>query len=79
MLKYLSGILERNSGRGGEDVVRKRLEAIVGHLSDEEFAIVCRIATDDLMFNRVKFGKRTSLDYVISIMARCAEVFKKCA
>ena len=60
-------------------MVRKKLEAIVGHLSNEEFAIVCEIATDDLKFNRVRFGKCTSLGYVISIAARCAEVFKKCA
>ena len=60
-------------------MVRKKLEKIVGHLSDAEFAIICGIVTDDLMFNRVNFKKHTSLNYVLDIAVRCSVVFKKCA
>jgi len=60
-------------------VVRKRLEEIVGHLSDAEFAIICEIVTADLMFNRVNFKKYTSLNYVIDIAVKSSKIFKKCA
>lgn len=60
-------------------MVRKALENRVGVLTNEEFAIVCEITSDDLKFNRVSFKKCTSLNYVLDIAVRAAEVFKKCA
>jgi len=59
-------------------MLRKKIESRVGHLSNEEFAIVCEIATDDLKFNRVNFKKCTSFDYVIDIAVKCSTVFKSC-
>ena len=60
-------------------MVRRKLEKIVGCLSNEEFAIICEIVTADLMFNRVNFKKRTSLNYAIDIAVKCTNVFKRCA
>ena len=60
-------------------MLRKIVEKKVGHLSNIEFAIICGIVTDDLMFNRVNFKKYTTLNYVIEIATRCVEVFRKCA
>ena len=60
-------------------MLRKLLEIRVGHLSKSEFQIVMEIVTDDLKFNRVSFGKYTSLDYVIDIAVKSATIFKKCA
>jgi len=59
-------------------MLRKALENRVGHLSNAEFAIIAQIATDDLMFNRVKFKKLTHLNYVVDIAVKCSEVFKRC-
>lgn len=56
-------------------MVRKALENRVGVLTNEEFAIVCEITSDDLKFNRVSFKKCTSLNYVLAIAVRAAEVF----
>ncbi|MBZ9633037.1 hypothetical protein [Clostridium sp. FP1] len=58
-------------------MLRKKLENRVGHLSNTEFAIICGIVTDDLMFNRVNFKKHTSLNYVTDIAVRCVDVFRK--
>ena len=60
-------------------MVRKKLEKIVGRLSDSEFAVICQMTTDDLMFNRVNFKKFTNLNYVVDIAVKCSEVFKICA
>jgi hypothetical protein len=60
-------------------VIRKLLESKVGNLSNAEFAVVMEIVTDDLKFNRVSFGKCTSLKYVLDIAVRTTSVFKKCA
>ena len=60
-------------------MVRKKLENLVGALTDAEFEIVMEITTDDLKFNRINFKKHTNLNYVLDIAAKCANVFKKCA
>jgi len=59
---------------------KKLLEQIVGQLiTDEEFAIIMEITTDDIKFNRIHFKKYTSLDYVLNIAAKSTEIFKRCA
>lgn len=60
-------------------MVRKKLEGKVGHLSNAEFAIICEMVSDDLKFNRVNFGKCTSLNYVINIAVSCSVVFRRLA
>lgn len=60
-------------------MLRKALERRVGHLSNAEFAVIMEIVTDDLKFNRVNFGKCTSLDYVLDISEGSAGVFRRCA
>lgn len=55
------------------------LERRVGNLTDAEFAIVAGIVTDDIKFNRISFSKCTSLDYVLDIAERSANIFKRCA
>lgn len=59
-------------------MLRKKLESRVGYLSNEDFAIVCKITTDDLKFNRVNFKKSTNLKYVLDIAVRSAQIFKSC-
>lgn len=63
----------------GLEMLRQSLEKRGIYLTDEEFAIVMEITTDDIKFNRISFGKRTSLNYVLDIAERSANVFKKCA
>lgn len=60
-------------------MLRKAIENRVGHLSNAEFEIVCEITSDDIKFNMINFKKRTSLDYLIGIAVRAAEIFKRCA
>lgn len=59
---------------------KKLIEQIVGQvITDAEFAIIMEIATDDIKFNRISFKKYTSLNYVLGIAAKSAEIFKRCA
>jgi hypothetical protein len=51
----------------GLEMLRQSLEKRGIYLTDEEFAIVMEITTDDIKFNRVSFKKRTSLDHVLDI------------
>ena len=60
-------------------MLRKSLQNKNIHLTDEEFAIVAEIATDDIKFNRIGFNKCTSLEYVLSIATKSALIFSKCA
>lgn len=58
---------------------KKLLEQKIGQaITDEEFAIIMEIATDDIKFNRIHFKKYTSLNYVLDIAAKSAVIFKKC-
>ncbi|HDK7218092.1 TPA: hypothetical protein PTV45_003563 [Clostridium botulinum] len=60
-------------------MLKKLLEERGINLTEAEFAIVAEITTDDIKFNRVSFRKCTSLDYVLDIAIRSADIFKKCA
>ena len=60
-------------------MLRKLLEQRGIDLTSAEFAIVAEIVTDDIKFNRVSFNKCTSLDYVLDIAIRSADIFKRCA
>lgn len=60
-------------------MLREKLEGRVGQLSNEEFAVIMQITEDDIKFNRIGFGKCTSLEYVLDIAERSAVVFRKCA
>ncbi|MBO0538534.1 hypothetical protein EXQ27_07700 [Clostridium botulinum] len=60
-------------------MLKKLLEERGINLRKEEFAIVAEITTDDIKFNRVSFGKCTSLDYVLDIAIRSASIFKRYA
>lgn len=51
----------------GLEMLRQSLEKRGIYLTDEEFAIVMEITTDDIKFNRISFKKRTSLDNVLDI------------
>lgn len=60
-------------------MIRKLLENRVGYLSNKEFAKVSGIVNDDLKFNRIGFGKYTTLNYVMDIAERSVVVFRKSA
>lgn len=58
-------------------MLKKLLEERGINLTEAEFAIICEITTNDIKFNRLSFKKCTSLDYVLSIAIRSADIFKK--
>lgn len=60
-------------------MIKKMLERRIGHLSNAEFATVMQMTDEDIKFNRVSFGKCTSLNYVLNIAERSANVLKRCA
>lgn len=60
-------------------MLKKLLEERGINLTKAEFGVVMEIATDDIKFNRISFKKRTSLDYVLDIAIRSADIFKNCA
>lgn len=60
-------------------MIRKLLEKRGIFLTNEEFAIVMEITTDDIKFNRIGFKKCTGLNYILDIAERSASVFKRCA
>lgn len=60
-------------------MIRQALESKGIHLSNSEFAIVLKMVTDDIKFNRVSFKKRTNLNCVLDIAVASAAVLKKCA
>ncbi|WMJ79568.1 hypothetical protein RBU49_11775 [Clostridium sp. MB40-C1] len=59
-------------------MIKQMLERQTGHLSNVEFAKIAEMVTDDIKFNRIKFGKCTSLEYVSTIAERSAIVLKRC-
>lgn len=60
-------------------MIKTMLERRIGHLSNAEFAVIMQITDDDIKFNRVSFGKCTSLDYVLNIAERSVNVLRRCA
>jgi hypothetical protein len=46
-------------------MIRQRLEALVGRISDSLFSDVMEITTDDIRVNRILYQQRTSFDSVI--------------
>lgn len=60
-------------------MLKEALEKRVGHLNNDEFVVICEIVTNDIKFNRINFGKCTSLNYVLDIAATSASIFKRCA
>ncbi|MBA4509167.1 hypothetical protein H1057_14120 [Clostridium sporogenes] len=60
-------------------MLKKLLEERGINLTKEEFAIICEITTDDIKFNRINFKKCTSLEHVLDVAIRSADIFKRCA
>lgn len=48
-------------------------------INDQEFKEILQIITDDIRENRIRLGKRTSLEQVITIAIRAYDVMKKVA
>lgn len=48
-------------------------------INDQEFKEILQIITDDIRENRIRLGKRTSLEQVITIAIRAYGVMKKVA
>jgi protein involved in temperature-dependent protein secretion len=47
-------------------------------VSDQEFKEILYMATDDIRENRIKFGKRTSLQQVVTIAKRSLKALRQC-
>ena len=58
--------------------LRKKIEAVVGELTDQQYDEVLEIAAQDIEFNRVAFNKETTLPDIIKIAAQCAIALKRC-
>ncbi len=48
-------------------MIRQRLEALVGRISDSLFCDVMEITTGDIRVNRISYKQRTSFESVIDI------------
>ena len=59
-------------------MLREALEAKGITLTNNEFAAVMYITTQDIKFNRIGFNKRTSYKEVISIAEKSAKALKRC-
>lgn len=58
---------------------KKTLEKYIGKaLTEEQFNLIAAITATDIKFNRIKFGKRTSLQETIKIAAACAGTLARC-
>ena len=57
-------------------MLRDLLKPIVGSLTDEEYFLLLDLATDDIRANRIMWGKRTSLDYLIYVAKTCTTALK---
>lgn len=47
-------------------------------LTDSEFAVVMKVVTDDIKFNRTGFKKKTTMKEVITLSERAAAVVARC-
>ena len=52
-------------------MLREELEAIVGPMTDSQFAEVMELMNTDIKINLFDFGKRTSPDEEVEIARRC--------
>lgn len=58
---------------------KKMLEKYIGHtLTGERFNLIAAIAAADIKYNRIRFGKMTSLQETIKIAAACAGTLARC-
>ncbi|WP_243103898.1 hypothetical protein [Clostridium sp. JN-1] len=65
---------------GTVDIMIKRLfEKAAIKITYDELEEVLQITTDDIRENRIKFGKRTSLEQMVTIALRVYCVLKKVA
>lgn len=48
------------------------------NLDNSEFKAVLQMTTEDIKFNRTSFGKRTSLQDVVSIAEKSAVALRRC-
>lgn len=58
-------------------MIRKRLELIVGKLSDSLFTEVMQATTSDIIINQVMYKQRTSFDAMINRAVIACELFVK--
>jgi hypothetical protein len=60
-------------------MLRKQLADKGYVLTNEEFAVVAEIVTDDIKFNRTSFKKRTNINEVVELATRTINVLRRCA
>lgn len=56
----------------------KYLENLKNNTNDEDFKEILKIATDDIKFNRILFGKLTKANEFIKIIEFSKEAVSKC-
>lgn len=59
-------------------MIREQLKQLGFSFTDKEFEDVMEMATDDIKFNRVKFGKCTKFGQAVTIVKSCAQTLQKC-
>jgi hypothetical protein len=58
-------------------MLREMIENRIGKIDDDTFEMALDMATDDIKFNRISFGKRTSLSKALEIIISCVNVAQK--
>lgn len=59
-------------------MIRQALEAKGIILTNNEFAAVMYITTQDIKFNRISFNKRTSFNETVQIAVKSAIALRRC-
>lgn len=59
-------------------MLRKALEEKLGSISNLEFKAAMEMTTEDIKFNNITFGKRTSPHDVITIAERSILTLRRC-
>jgi hypothetical protein len=59
--------------REGANMLRQMLEQQV---TDEEFRMICDIATEDIRANLTQFGKRAFMPYVLYVMETILNIIR---
>jgi hypothetical protein len=58
-------------------MIRSIVESEYGKLSDHEFWAICDMADKDIKVNRLSFGRRTNMNYLLFALKTCAGIVKK--
>ncbi len=58
-------------------MIKKRIEALIGHVDDATFNAALKMTEDDIRANRINFNLKTNIEDFIMILINSIKILRK--